>query len=184
MKIFTLQSQEVFNTLQSTGVFRATKSRAENLQSPDDFETFGKAYEYMTDIMLLKGIEKPLRYDFKINTPIWGYYLHNGKHFVDLRKETRVFPKGTCCIELEIPDKDVLLSGYETWHFALNRWYLPENYWYTDDFKDVEHTTAEIENSWARCFSKEFLQHEKYIQGTFFEMRLNQVKNVRVFGSK
>lgn len=183
MKLFSIQSPDVWNTLQTSGIFRATKERSENLQTSDDIEIFAPAYEYMTDFMLLKGIDKPLKYDFKINTPIWAWYLHNGKNFVDLRMETKVNKKGTCCIELDIPDNVVLLSGYETWHYALNKWYLPESYWDNTDLSDKEYTSKEIENSWQRCFTPDFLSHESYIQATFFEMRLEWVKNVRIFGS-
>lgn len=182
MKLFSIQTPDVWNTLQTSGIFRATKATAEYLQTSEDKEIFAPAYEYMTDFMLLKGVDKPLKYNFNLNTPIWAWYLHNGKHFVDLRMETRVNYKGTCCIELEIPTENVLLSGYETWHYVLNKWYLPENYWDSESADD-EHSFKEIEKSWQRCFSPEFLRHETFIQATFFEMRLKWVKNVRFFGS-
>ena len=182
MKLFTIQTPDVWNTLQASGIFRATKARSENLQT--DPEIFTKAYEYITDIMLLKGIDKPLRYNFKENTPIWAWFLHNSKHFVDLRMETKVNPKETPCIELEIPDDKVLLSGYETWHYVLNNWYLPKDYWNSTVDPDKVYSQPEIENSWQRCFSPEFLRHEPFIQATFFEMRLEWVKDVRFFGSK
>lgn len=182
MKLFTLQPPNVWNTLEHQGVFHALKSKSENLK---DLKTFGYAYEYMTDIMLLKGIEKPLRYNFSINTPIWAWFLHNGKNFVDLRMETRVNPKGSVCIELDVPDEKVLLSGYEIWHMPLNNAYIPDDFWdETTELDDEEHSQQEIENSWIKCFEPEFLKHEKYIQATFFEMRLNWVKDVRFFGSK
>jgi hypothetical protein len=187
MRLFSLQTPDVWNTLKTEGVYRALKSKAEYLKDPDDFQIFGKAYEYITDIMLLKGIDKPLRYDFVKNTPIWAWFLHNGKHFVDLRTETRVNKPGSVCIELEIPDEQVLLSGYEIWHMPLNNGYISDDFWNdleNDCENDVIHSQEEIENSWIKCFDPEFLKHESFIQATFFEMKLNWVKNVRFFGSK
>ncbi len=185
MRLFSLQSSDVWNTLKTEGVYRALKSKAEFLKDPDDFQIFGKAYEYITDIMLLKGIDKPLHYDFEKNTPIWAWFWHNGKNFVDLRMETRVNKPGSVCIELEIPDDKVLLSGYEIWHMPLNNGYISDDFW-TDceSLENIARSQAEIENSWIKCFEPEFLKHESFIQATFFEMKLNWVKNVRFFGSK
>lgn len=95
-------------------------------------------------------------------------------------------------MEVEIPDKDVLLSDEELWHFVLNDFYL------SDATNEVEYNAAEEafdalpedeqravkEKSWERIFfvsppvDNEWVRVGCYIQATFWELRREQIVKV------
>ena len=113
-------------------------------------------------------------------------------------------------LEIEIDDEDVLLSDFDLWHYVLNNWYLPINEQedaefekqYTDlgvkygDWQDSSKQSdalmlirLRIENSWERIFDLSIedngwlfgLNSEKSIQATFWQLKIEQVRNADMF---
>jgi len=94
-------------------------------------------------------------------------------------------------IELEIPDDEVLLSDHENWHCVLNDWYLHDvndeegkweenDAWFDNLPSDVKESVKR--NSWEKIFDKDETDNDwDFVQATFWELRVEQVKNVRRF---
>lgn len=113
----------------------------------------------------------------------------------DLRRsEFNMFHGNMVCIELEAPDDEVLLSDEEYWHHVLNNSYISsaltedeydeESEWY-DQLSQNEQERLKRE-SWGEIFDVEPLDNGwyykgRYVQATFWELRLDQVMNVRYF---
>ena len=136
--------------------------------------------------------------------PLWAWHSCGGnRKKPDLRSENH-FPKGKkgVRIEFEIHDKDVLLSCYHDWHFILNKFYLPssdedyENYTtqmeeaginvYRNWDKIPIQVQSKIEKSWLRIFDINSPGYSspdtgRYVQATFWELRFDQVTDVKNF---
>ena len=99
------------------------------------------------------------------------------------------------CLEIEIADSEVLLSDEESWHNVLYDGYLgcseneteyeAEDAWF--DLLPEEQQVRVKRKSWERIFDIDppmdngWHRMGMYIQATFWELRLEQVKKVRPF---
>ena len=112
-------------------------------------------------------------------------------------------------IEFAISDRLVLLSDFDLWHYVLNYWYLPESQKDDEDFeselsrrglsfyKDKPLRNAvfhrKITESWVRIFDLDWTDRNrgiahprtrKSIQASLWELRRDQVRDVRFFGAR
>lgn len=138
-------------------------------------------------------------YKFSIY-PIWGWYIYNGLHKKpDLRCSGHgASGKQMVCIELEISDNKVLLSDFDLWHYVLNNWYLGDSTneeelddeWEWLDTLPKQERQNIIEKSWDKIFNIKkplngrFNSSGEYIQGTFWELRFNEVKKAQIFEAR
>lgn len=162
-----------------------------------------KAYEKFKESGCLTGEEKYVYHEYltaykwmveQMNSriqqnglyPIW---LWTEKP--DLQDEGH-FPKGTeaVCLTVEVPNKEVLLSEFEGWHFVLNDWFLPLTEAEDELFKQGQLNMTN-ENSWERIFDPELLSKseiwedgEVVLQGVTPILKLAQVKKVEHFIAK
>ena len=96
------------------------------------------------------------------------------------------------CLELEVPDNEVLLSDFHAWHFVLNRWPISdteEESTRIDEF--LEHTGdkeagAFLHKNWERAldirpFENDWTSRGNDVQATFWELKREYVKKVRPF---
>ena len=104
----------------------------------------------------------------------------------------RHFTKPHVCIELEVPDEEIVLSDFDAWHFVLNDFCNPqcsseEEYeqWekYYDSLSTEEQKKARVE-SWNEIFDitpheNEWNRNGEYIQATFWEIKPEYVVDVR-----
>jgi hypothetical protein len=101
------------------------------------------------------------------------------------------------CLELELPDHEVLLSDEENWHIVLNNCFYSkadneaddENEWEWLHSLSPEKQEAEKRKSWEKVFGIEPLNsgwsvQGRFVQATFWELRLSDVVSVRHFGKK
>ena len=113
MRLWTIQGIEIYEQLQHDGVVYCTKP------SWSDDESFMKAYHWMAEQMKRRIGEPPIK---EIEYPMWAWYQYNS---IKSNKPPRSFsniPEGiSTYMEIEIPDKDVLLSGFSNWHAVLNQ---------------------------------------------------------------
>lgn len=101
------------------------------------------------------------------------------------------------CIEVEVPDNQVVLTDFDVWHFVLNKWYFDDSYseeeWeklhakYDRLDRDVKEK-VKIQ-SWQKVFDispfqNEWCQRGRYIQATFWVLYLKDVKDVRFFTAR
>ncbi len=198
MRLWTIQGIEIYEQLQHDGVVYCTKP------SWSDNESFMKAYHWMAEQMKRRIGEPPIK---EIEYPMWAWYQYNS---IKSNKPPRSFsniPEGiSTYMEIEIPDKDVLLSGFSNWHAVLNQCPL-------SDWKKIEKKTdlldkeagrrlefdeypldiqREIEKSWEAIFDlnrrdKDVGRKHKRnrsIQATFWMLKKEHIISVEYLDRK
>ena len=108
-----------------------------------------------------------------------------------------LFRSKCVCLELEIPDEEVLLSDFNAWHYVLNRCWLDdsrneEEYdrlqeWF-DNLPGQDRERLRVE-SWQKIFDVEPYKDEwitkgRYVQAVFWEIRKEYVKKVQFFTAR
>jgi len=192
MRLWTIQPKVLFDKLQAEKVIRCDSEK-----SPLVTECgFGPSYDWMAEQMIRRVGPPPEG----VKYPIWAWHTLGWKHAKpDLRRsEFRGYNEPQVCMELEIPDHDVLLSNEDMWHIVLNDGYYgnaaneqeydAEEAWF-DSLSPVEQEHVR-RKSWEKIFDvspareNDWDSHGKYVQATFWELRLGYVKAVRHFSSR
>jgi len=189
MKLWTIQPLSLYKQLQTKGILHCDGSLSEHLQS----EAFVNAYSWLAEQMENRISPPPSGVKF----PFWAWHTLNWRHKrPDLRcAEFRNFAEPMVCLELELPDHEVLLSDEENWHIVLNNSFYSnadneaddENEWEWLHSLSLEKQEVEKRKSWERVFDVEPLNsgwniRGRFVQATFWELRLSDVVSVRHFG--
>ena len=132
----------------------------------------------------------------QVTYPVWALYQQDGKHRKpDLRRERwAVGCNGErfACLEIEIPDREVLLSDLDVWCIILNDGLLSDTE-QEDRFLEAQYEALSPsekrrmkEKNWERVFdlsplNNDWMRRGYDIQATFWELRLEQVRDVRFF---
>jgi len=188
MKLWTIQPVEVVKILEQNGVFSCDTSLSVNYDELKD------AYQWMVQQMDKQNIPHPPH----LNLPLWAWHTRNWKHKKpDFREKLKGKGIHCACIEFEIPDEMVLLSDEEHWHFVLNDMWLSdaknvEELDALDDWFDsltLEEQQIIKEKSWEKVFDVEPYDDNwdckgRYVQATFWELRLEMVRDIKYFISK
>lgn len=113
MILWTIQEEEVYETIMQTGVYRCDFSKSY-------MQDWKLQYDWIVSQMIDRIGNKPIGVDY----PVWAWYQKKGKRKEpDLRWERwHCGWKGErfVCLEIEIPDRDVLLSDFNAWSGILN----------------------------------------------------------------
>ena len=185
MILWTSQEEAVYNELLKTGVYRCDL----NLSPMKDCR---KQYDWLVRQMKQRIGPPPEQ----VTYPVWALYQQDGKHRKpDLRRERwAVGCNGErfACIEIEIPDREVLLSDFDAWCMLLSDFLISDT---EEEDRCLEAQYEALspsekrrmkEKNWERVFNLSPLNngwarrgHE--IQATFWELRLEQVRDVRFF---
>ena len=191
MRLWTIQPEEVWDILREKGVYRCDPDKCELLKIDELNPKFGPAYNWLVNQMEKRIGKRPDGIVF----PVWAWYRYAGKNRVDLRRERWAY--GTAgqrmaCIEIEIPDEQVLLSDFGEWHYVLNRWPISqteEESKQIDEF--VEHAdkdtlSAFLNVNWEQIFDitpvkNGWRSRGDDIQATFWELKQENLKGVRFF---
>lgn len=187
MILWTIQPLSLYQKLQEHGTLHCDPNDEGFLGL--ECKEFRDAYDWLVDQMKIHvGLPpKGVRY------PFWAWTLIDGvSKKPDLRRTEFNNYVGECVImELEIPDCDVLLSDEENWHYVLNNAYLhdvndEEGKWEeTDAWFDgltPSYRDSVRRKSWERIFEKNSKNNNwKFVQATFWELRIGQVCGVRKF---
>jgi len=187
MKLWTIQPLNVYEKLLTQGTLHC---------NPDcdgfwgrESQEFTAAYDWLAGQMQFRISPPPEGVQY----PFWAWALIDGvSKNPDLRRvEFNGFVGEHVILELEIPDVNVLLSDEENWHYVLGRYYLHdvhdnEGKWEENDawFNGLSSNEQEsvMRKSWEKIFDKDDSDNAwKYVQATFWELRLNQVKGTRKF---
>lgn len=192
MRLWTIQPKALYEKLQSEKVLHCVPEQSELITAFG----FGPAYNWMAEQMC-KCIGQPPQ---GVQYPIWAWHTVEWKHAKpDLRRsEFRSYKTPQVCLEVEISDEDVLLSNEDMWPIVLNDGYYgdacsdeeyeAEGKWF--DSLPAQEQTAVKRQSWKKIFDvfpareTSWDCHGKYVQATFWELRLEQVKAVRHFVRK
>lgn len=191
MRLWTVQPVEVWKLLQEKGLYVCDKAKSECLEDP----YFVAAYDWLVAQMEDRVGARPEGVEY----PVWAWYTYDGVHGeLNLDKESYV-GKGqkAVCLEIEIPDNEVVLTDFENWHCVLNNAYcsnaLSEEEWdrdmeWYDSIGMEEQKKVKVE-SWQRVFDvtpiiNDFVANGMYVQATFWSLKLENVRNVRFFVGK
>ena len=185
MILWTFQPIEIWNLIRETGTYRCDPAKC-------SMPEFADAYQWLIRQMEQRIGPRPNGVEY----PVWAWYMQNGKQRKpDLRSERWGYGQGDedyVCIELEIPDEQVLLSDFDDWHAVLNNWIL------TDSMEESDRLEVYLE-SLPPNEQKAFREHNweqvllpapaevapsddgKWVQATFWELRKDMVRDVRFF---
>ena len=187
MILWTIQPEEVFNEIQNNGVYRCDihKSGMEDYFS--DLQ-----YAWLV-LQMKKRIGPPPE---GVTYPVWAWYKWRGnRKKPDLRAERWQYgQKGDKFyrLEIEIPDREVLLSDFDEWICVLNEGLLAdtEEEWNElhriYDALSPEAKKEMRDKNWEKVFNLEPVHNEwmirgECIQATFWELRKEQVRKVKMF---
>ena len=188
MRVWAVHPVWVYERLQREGVLHYDFG----LSDYNDLEEFVVAYDWMAEQMRKRIGEPPAG----VKYPFWAWHTLDWKHKkVDLRTlQFRYYDKPSVCLELEIPDNQVLLNDEDGWYSVLgdrlsgeanneSEWEA-EQAWF-DALPKKEQENAK-RKSWEKIFDVTPFKNDwnwrgRDIQATFWELRLDQVVDARYF---
>ena len=193
MRVWTIQPIEVWNELNSKGYFICDPNKADYITDKD--WNFKKSYDWLVKAMEKRIGKRPLG----VSYPIWAWHTRDWKHKKPDLRNVGLAKKGEkcVCIEVEIPDNQVVLTDYDAWHYVLNDWFFDNSKnedewervhkWYDNLPREKRNSVAE--SSWEKIFDispfeSEWFQRGRYIQATFWVLYLKDVRNVQFFISR
>lgn len=178
MKLFTIQPENVLEQIDKYGFYTCDINKSEFVDVNDKNKKYNKiynAYNYLS-----KKMNEMIDNKEGINHPVWAWYKFKDYTFNDFA----MYDKNPLYfLEIEIPDKDVVLTDYSAWHMVLNNTVILED---DDDF-DMQ--WERLENLPSKEYEKEKLSSWKkifldknadcdYIQATFFILKKDNIKNI------
>ena len=187
MKLWTIQPRSLYEKLLAQGTLHCDPE-CEGFWGLDS-EEFKSAYDWIV-AQMKERVSLP---SVGVRYPFWAWALIDGvSKKPDLRRtEFNNYVGENVVIELEIPDTEVLLSDEENWHYVLNNWYLHDlnsddgkweetDAWFNSLPPDLKDSMKR--QSWEKIFHKDDTDNGwEFVQATFWELRMDQVKSVRHF---
>lgn len=181
-----MQPEEVYELIQLTGVYRCNGAKSVLIEA---LET-DAPYQWMASQMI-KHIGHP---PDGVVFPVWAWHTMYWEHKrPDMRRtEFRSYERPFVLLEIEVQDRDVLLSDEEGWYYVLNDWYFSdsrneiehkENCEMFDSLSQAEQKIVK-EKSWERIlavsppFENEWERVGCFIQATFWELRKEYIVKV------
>ncbi|MEA4832796.1 MAG: DUF3841 domain-containing protein [Oscillospiraceae bacterium] len=189
MRLWTIQPKTLYEKLKTVKIIHCDQTKSDLITEWG----YSPAYDWLIEQMISK-IGTPPEY---VKYPIWAWHTVDWQHKKpDLRRrEFRGYSEDQVCIEIEIPDSDVLLSDEVMWLYVLNNYYYgnstcdqmfdTESKWF--DSLSPDEQLAAKSKSWKKIFDVfpcgENRQDSagQYIQATFWELKYDQIQLVRHF---
>ena len=193
MTLWTIQHIEVLDEINKFGYYVCNPDKLDFIS--DEMISIKNAYNWLVVEMEKRIGKKPNNVIY----PIWAWHTRDWKYKKpDLRQCGYGTPgKQYACIELEIPDKQVVLSDFDIWHYVLNDWYFDNSFnkieW---DNKHAYYNSLSFEKklkervkSWQEVFNitpykSDWFCRGRYIQATFWVLQSNQIKKIQYFKAK
>lgn len=192
MKLWSIQTEDVYNKVMSDGYCIVDRNKSECLYADNKIdEQFDRSYNWLVEKMTEK-IGKPEN----VVLPWWAYYKSCGVRDLTL-KDLQYFGtpgKEYMLLELEVPDNEVVLSDLDAWHFVLNNWWLDgslnEEEWdknneWIESLSPEERQKVKTE-SWNGIFDIEPFENDwmskgQSVQATFWILRKEYIKGYEKF---
>lgn len=189
MRVWSIQPEKLYEDLKIKKALHCDPTQSELISECG----FGPAYDWLVRQMKERVGLPPKG----VLYPFWAWHTLEWKHQrPDLRRmEFRAYKGDQVCLELEIPDNMVLLSNENTWHIVLNDGYYGdssneqeaeiEDHWF--ESLPLDEKAVVKMKSWKKIFNVSPPYEDawecqgKYVQATFWELRLDQVVAVRRF---
>ena len=173
MRVWTFQPLGTCSKILSGKSYRTDESSIE--------PTFVKAYNWLSTQMKNKIGNKPEG----VTYPVWAWYSYDGVNKKpDRRRRLFTCYKNCELLELEIPESEIVLSDYDSWHYVLN------DMWFDNSQNEAE--WEELHNlydslpldkqekykiaSWQKVFDTSivdtaWMKQGLYVQATFWEIK-------------
>lgn len=190
MRLWTLQDEAVYDAIMKDGKYRCIASKSYWLKQPH----FKEAYDWL----VIKMEERIGPAPEGVQYPVWAYLKKPNKKECEYSEDEKVYR-----IEFEIDPKDVLVTHVGLWNAPINGEFcfdIPcERYETFEDWDDAmtkaEKQAIEIahtlgwdvydrakKESWNMVICEEIPVTKKGdVQITFWELRKEQIKKVRIF---
>ena len=198
MRLWTIQGMEIYEQLMRDGVTYCTKP------SWGGDEVFMYAYHWMTEQMRKRIGEPPIE---GIEYPLWAWYQYDSAKKNKPPRNQGNVPEGlSVYMEIEIPEKDVVLSDFNSWHAPLNQAPLKnwKRIWKKMDLQDKiagrsldfmeypQDLRREIEESWEAVFDLDLREkgisckhkRNRSIQATFWALYPENIVSVEFLERK
>lgn len=185
MKLWTIQTEEAYKKLLEEGHLYGDFSKS-------IMQDWKLQYEWLAARMR-KRIDPPSP---NISFPIWAWHTYDGKRKKpDLRRErfgNGFYGEVFYCLEIEIPDNEVLLSDFDLWNIILLNGLI--SYSEKEDEKieaqyeslQKEEKESFLSKNWEKVFDIIELDNPwvtcgEWIQATFWELKTEHIKQVWKF---
>ena len=187
MILWTIQPVDVYELIQDTGVYRCDFSKS-------GMSDWREKYDWLVREMKDRIGDPP----DGVTYPVWAWYMWEGERKKpDLRRARwRNGWKGErfACMEIDIPEEDVLLSDFDSWGIILLHELLcdseEEEIQLEREYNNLpeEERTSFRDKNWERAFELSYLDNDwihrgDSIQATFWELRKDDIRKVRFFTS-
>ena len=185
MILWTIQPLHVWNQIQEKGIYICDPNR---FSMPE----FAWSYDWLVERMAEKIGPPPKNVVY----PVWAWYKQSGKHRKpDLRKERWGYGPGDedySCIELEVPDEEIVLSDFDLWSLVLLNALISESE-EEDSVLEKHYDSLPPEQqqdfkkqNWERIFDLTPLQNHwitrgQWVQATFWQLKKEYIRKVRFF---
>jgi hypothetical protein len=193
MRLWTIQPVEVLEEINRLGYYICNPKKA--MYISDKEVNFKSSYDWLIIEMEKRIGKRPNG----VSYPVWAWHTRDWQYKKpDLRQAGYDTPGTKCvCIELEVPDNEVVLSDYDVWHFILNDWYfdnsMNEEEWdskhkYYDRLSPEKKLEKKLK-SWQGVFNitpyeSDWFCRGRYIQATFWVLKSSYIKKVQYFVAK
>ena len=193
MRLWTIQPIEVWEEMNRLGYYVCNPKKA--IYISDKEVSFKESYDWLIPEMEKRIGKRPNG----VSYPVWAWHTRDWQYKKpDLRQAGYDTPGTKCvCIELEVPDNEVVLSDYDVWHFILNDWYfdnsMNEEEWdskhkYYDRLSPEKKLEKKLK-SWQGVFNitpyeSDWFCRGRYIQATFWVLKSSYIKKVQYFVAK
>ncbi|MBP3818551.1 MAG: DUF3841 domain-containing protein [Butyrivibrio sp.] len=185
MILWTIQEEAVYNIIEKTGVYHCDYAKSA-------FDFCEKQYRWLSEQMKKRIGEPPKGVDY----PVWAWYKwEDVRKKPDLRHErwgNGFQGERFACMEIDIPEEKVLLSDFDEWSIVLLNGLISDT---EDEDKQLEAIYEALPDkkkwemmskNWERVFNLSPLETEwklrgSSIQATFWELKKEQIRNVRFF---
>ena len=185
MILWTIQPIDVYELIQETGVYHCDFSKSV-------MSDWQEQYDWLVREMKDRIGDPPEG----VTYPVWAWYMWEGaRKKPDLRRERWGNGwKGErfACMEIDIPEEDVLLSDFDSWSIILLHGLLCDS---EEEEKQLEREynnlpeeerTSFRDKNWERAFDLSFVDNDwvhrgDSIQATFWELRKDDIRKVRFF---
>lgn len=181
MRLWTIQPLDVYDLIIKDGYFICDDTKSSFLQD----RRFRYAYDWLVDQMTKRIGKAPEN----VTYPVWAYVRKP-----NLEKQfNTVDPGMRVCIELEINEKDILVTNLNLWSLtALNRspYIKAKSIEEFDEKYDryealpPKERTAEMLKSWEMLIIPASYSGPDKPQATFWKLNADQIVNVTFFEEK
>lgn len=185
MNLWTIQPENVYQNILNTGYYRCDFEKI-------NMKELAPQYDWLTEQMRKRIGKAPKG----VKYPVWAWYQWEGKRKKpDLRRERWGNGwKGErfACLEIDVPDDEVLLSDFDLWSIILLDGFISYS---EEDDKALETKYKMLSEesqkkmkykNWEAVFDIAYFKNDwilkgESIQATFWELRKEQMRRVWMF---